>query len=81
MDRRSEVLNEALAIEVRRNVSRREAVGSAAGESAVPQELKDMSIPPDSDPKNVQRKQRQKLRAAAARRRKAAVQLHRRRHS
>ena len=50
-DRRSEVLNEALAKEVERNVRRREEIGSTAGELAVPQELKDMPIPPDSDPR------------------------------
>ena len=49
LDRRSEVLNEALAKEVERNVRRREEIGSTAGELAVPQELKDMPIPPDSD--------------------------------
>ena len=48
-DRRSEVLNEALAKEVERNVRRREEIGSTAGELAVPQESKDMPIPPDSD--------------------------------
>ena len=51
MDRRSEVLNEALAKEVERNVRRREDIGSTAGELAGPQELKDMPIPPDSDPR------------------------------
>ena len=49
-DRGSEVLNEALAKEVERNVRRREEIGSAAGESAVPRESKDALIPPDSDP-------------------------------
>ena len=48
-DRRSEMLNEALAKEVERNVKRREEIGNTAGELAVPQELKDMPIPPDSD--------------------------------
>ena len=46
LDRRSEVLNEALAREVERNVRRREEIGSTAGELAVPQELKDMPTPP-----------------------------------
>ena len=50
-DPRSEVLNEALAKEVERNVRRRMEVGSAAGELAVPQELKDIPITPDSDPR------------------------------
>ena len=36
-------------IEVERNVRRREDIGSTAGELAVPQELQDMPIPPDSD--------------------------------
>ena len=51
LDRRSEVLNEALAKEVERNVRRREEIGSTAGELAVPQDLKDMPIPLDSDPR------------------------------
>ena len=51
LDRRSEVLNEVLAKEVEENVRRREDIGSAAGELAVPQELKEMPIPPDSDPR------------------------------
>ena len=42
----------ALAKEVERNVRRRrEEVGSTAGELAAPQELKDMAIPRDSDPR------------------------------
>ena len=49
LDRRSEVLNEALAKEVERNVRRRDETGSAAGELAVPRESKDVPIPPDSD--------------------------------
>ena len=53
-DRRSEVLNEALAKEVERDVRRREDIGSTAGELAVPQELKDMPIPPDSAENEVQ---------------------------
>ena len=44
-------MNEALAKDVERNVRRREEAGSAAGDLAVPQELKDMPIPPDSDPR------------------------------
>ena len=52
-DRRSEVLNEALAKEVERNVRRREEIGSTAGELAVPQELKDMPIPLGSDPRKM----------------------------
>ena len=48
-DRRSEVLNEAVAQEVERKVRRREEIGSTAAALAVPQELKDMPIPPDSD--------------------------------
>ena len=51
MDRRREVLNEANATEVERNVRRREEVGNTAGELAAPQELKDVPIPPDSDPR------------------------------
>ena len=51
MVRRSEVLNEALAKEVERIVRRRVEIGSTTGELAVPQELKDMPIPPDSDPR------------------------------
>ena len=51
LDRRCEVLNEALAREVERNVRRRQETGSAAGESAVPQGSKDAPIPPDSDPR------------------------------
>ena len=50
-DRRSEVLNEALAKEVEKNVRRREEIRSTTGELAVPKELKDMPIPPDSDPR------------------------------
>ena len=42
LDRRSEVLNEALAQEVERNVRRREEVGNTAGELAAPQEPKDV---------------------------------------
>ena len=49
MDRRSGVLNEALAKEVERNVRRREEMGNTAGELAAPQELEDMPIPRDSD--------------------------------
>ena len=49
MDRRREVLNEAIAKEVERNARRSEEVGSAAGELAIPQESKDVPIPPDSD--------------------------------
>ena len=45
------MLNEAPAKEVERNVRRRQEIGSTAGELAVPQELKDMPIPPDSDPR------------------------------
>ena len=37
MDRRSVVLNEALAKEVERNVRRREEMGYTAGELAAPQ--------------------------------------------
>ena len=51
MDRRREVLTEAIAKEVERNVRRREEVGSAEGELAAPQESKDVPIPPDSDPR------------------------------
>ena len=51
LDRRSEVLNDALAKEVERNVRRREGAGSAAGELAEPRELKDMPTPLDSDPR------------------------------
>ena len=51
LDRRSEVLNEALAKELDRNVRRREEIGSTAGEFAVPQEFKDMTISHDSDPR------------------------------
>ena len=43
------MLNEAIAKEVERNVTRREEVGNTAGELAAPQELKDVPIPPDSD--------------------------------
>ena len=43
------MLNDALAKEVERDVGRREKIGSTAEELAVPQELKDMPIPPDSD--------------------------------
>ena len=50
LDRRSEVLNEALAKEVERNVRSREEVGNTAGALAVPRELKNVPIPPDSDP-------------------------------
>ena len=49
LDRRREALNEALAKEVVRNVRRREEIGCAAGELAVPRQLKDMPIQPDSD--------------------------------
>ena len=45
------MLNEALAKEVERILRRRQEIGSTAGELAVPQELKDMPIPPDSDPR------------------------------
>ena len=45
LNRRSEVLNEALAKEVERNVRRREEIGRSAGEMPAPQELKDMPIP------------------------------------
>ena len=51
LDRRSEVLNEALAKEVERNARRGEEIGNTGGELAAPQELKDMPIPPDSDPR------------------------------
>ena len=46
------MLNEAIAKEVGGNVRRREEVGSTAEELAAPQELKDVPIPPDSDPRN-----------------------------
>ena len=49
LDRRSEVLNEAPAKEVERNVRRREESESTAGELAAPQESKDVPIPPDLD--------------------------------
>ena len=45
------MLNEALAKEVGRDARRREEIGSTAGELAVPQESKDMPIPPGSDPR------------------------------
>ena len=45
------MLNEALAKEVERNVRRREEVGNTAGDLAVPQGLKDIPTPPDSDPR------------------------------
>ena len=45
------MLNEALAKKGERNVRRTEDVGSTAGKLAVPQELQDMPIPPDSDPR------------------------------
>ena len=48
LDRRSEVLNEAFAKDVERNVRRREEAGSAAGELAVSRESEDAPIPPDS---------------------------------
>ena len=48
LDRRSEVLNEALAKEVLRSVKRTEKRRCTAWELAVPQELKDMPIPPES---------------------------------
>ena len=51
LDRRSEVLNEALAKEVERNVRRREEVGNTARALAVPRELKNVPIPPISDPR------------------------------
>ena len=70
------MLNEALAKEVERNVTRREEIGNTE-ELAVPQELKDISIPPDSDPR---KRRAMKAATAAARRWKAAVQLQRRRH-
>ena len=44
-------MNEALAKEIERKVRRREEIGSATGELAVPQELKDIPIPRDSDPR------------------------------
>ena len=50
-DRRSEVLNETLAKEVERNVRRREKIGRAAGELPVQQELKEMLVLLDSDPR------------------------------
>ena len=50
LDRKSEVLNEAFAKEVERNVRRREEAGSVGGELAVAREPKDVPIPPDSDP-------------------------------
>ena len=49
-DRRSEVLNGALAKEVERNV-RREEIESTAGKLAAPQQSKDVPITPDSDPR------------------------------
>ena len=49
LDRRREVLNEAIAKEVERNARRSEEVGSAAGELAIPEESKGVPIPPDSD--------------------------------
>ena len=51
LDRRREALNEAIAKEVERNVRRRKEVGNKAGELAAPQELKDVPIPFDSDPR------------------------------
>ena len=57
-------MNEALAKEVERNRRRREDIGSTAGELAEPQELKDMSIQPDSDPRK--RRVMKAARAAAS---------------
>ena len=51
LDRRSEVLNEALEKEVERSVGRREEIGRAAGELPVQQGLREMPIPLDSDPR------------------------------
>ena len=51
LNRRCEVLNEALAKEVGRNVRRRKEIESTAGELAAPQESKDVPIPPHSDPR------------------------------
>ena len=42
---------EAIAKEVERNVTRLEEVGNTAGELAAPQELKEVPIPLDSDPR------------------------------
>ena len=61
MDRRGEVLNEAIAKEVERNVRRREEVGNTGGELAAPQDLKDVPIPLGSDPRK-----RCAMKAAAA---------------
>ena len=47
----AKVLNEALAKEVERNVRRSEEFGSTPGELAVPREVKETHIPPDSDPR------------------------------
>ena len=49
LDRRSEVLNEALAKEVETDVRRREEAWSAGGEWAVPREPKNLPISLDSD--------------------------------
>ena len=49
LDRRSEVLNEALAKEVEITVRRRDEIESTAGELAVPQESKDVPISLDAD--------------------------------
>ena len=51
LDRRREVLNEAIAKEVDRNVRRRKETRSTAEDLAAPQELKNVPIPPDSDPR------------------------------
>ena len=61
LDRRSEVLNEALAREDKKDVRRREEIESTAGELAAPQGPKDVPIPPDSDPRK-----RHAMKAASA---------------
>ena len=61
LDRRRDVLNEAIAKEVERNVTRREEVGNTAGELAASQELKEVPIPLDSDPR-----ERRVMKAATA---------------
>ena len=48
LDRRSELLNKALAEAFERNVRRREEAGSAGGEMAVPGKSRDAPSPPDS---------------------------------
>ena len=53
MDRRNEVLNEAIAREVERNVRTREEIGHARRKVTAQEDLRESPTPPDPDPRKI----------------------------